>query len=276
MPQNSNDQPRKLPPHMQRIVEERTRNIDDDQSATESRRAALERRRMAIQFDIDQGELALSEDNPWTHRIELLSEALGNVETELQAARQVEEQPYHPLPESPITDITVSPTEPYQVSFTIGSEAFQWGERLDWIERGGILAQPEFVQEAGDAANLVPNDTPPALVEPVAGHLRESVMAFAIVLRDAQLGDEQMPADVTLADLAPKCPVCGGWMDFNRTCNACAVRKVNEHQLFQERQHLMKERSSEAEERHRLGERLSLALRRMEDIDRQLAELKAQ
>ena len=80
---------------------------------------------------------------------------------------------------------------------------------------------------------------------------------------------------MTLADLAPKCPTCGGWMDYNRNCNTCAVRKVSEQNLFQERQHLMKERSAEAEERHRLGERLPLAQRRMADVERELAELDA-
>src|SRR5699024_8102257 len=144
--------------------------------------------------------------------------------------------------------------------------SFQWGEKLDWIERGGILAQPEFVQEAGDAAKLVPSDTPVELVEPLGAHLRESVTAFAVSVRDARLGEEERPAGVTRADLAQKCPVCGGWMDYSRTCNACAVRTVNEHSLFQERQRLMKERSAEAEERHRLGERLPLAQRRMAEV----------
>lgn len=270
----SENQPnRKLPPHMQRLVQERAHNIDDEQTDSESRRAALERRRMAIQFDIDQGELALSPENPWTHRIELLTEALANVESELQSARQIEPQPYHPLPVTPIEDIAVSDAEPYQVSFRIGDEEFHWGERLDWQERGGSLAQPEFVQEGGSADALVPADTPQELVQPLRAHLRDSVTAFAVVLRDGRLGEHVLPTDVTLADLAPKCPVCGGWMDFNRSCNACAARKVNEHSLFQERQHLMKERSSEAEERHRLGERLSLAMRRMADIERELAEL---
>lgn len=273
MPQENSNSTRKLPPHMQKIVEERSRNIDNDQSPNESRRTALERRRIAIQFDIDQGELALSPENPWTHRIELLSEALANVENELASIRTVEEQSYYPLPPTPISDVEVSESEPYQVSFRVGDEGFRWVERLDWIERGGILAQPEFVQEHGDAANLLPPDTPAELEESLTAHLRESVMAFAVVLRDAQLAEEPIPTDVTLADLAPKCPVCGGWMDFNRTCNTCAVRKVNEQNLFQERQHLMKERSTEAEERHRLGERLPLALRRMEDLDRQIADL---
>lgn len=270
----SDNQPtRKLPPHMQRLLGERSHNIDDDQSAGESRRAALERRRMAIQFDIDQGELALEPHNPWTHRIELLTEALGNVETEIQKARQVERQPYHPLPTTPISDMQVSDAEPYQVSFTIDGEMFQWGERLDWIERGGILAQPEFVLERGSVEALVPTDTPEELISPLRDHLRDSVTAFAVVLRDARLAGEDLPSGVTLADLAPQCPVCGGWMDYNKTCNACAIRKVNEQSLFSERQHLMKERSAEAEERHRLGERLPLALRRMADLERELAEL---
>lgn len=272
MTQN-NDNSRKLPPHMQRIMQERARNIDDDQTSGESRRAALERRRMAIQFDIDQGELALDPENPWTHRIELLTEALTNVESELQSARQVTPQPFYPLPATPIVNVEVSDTEPYQVSFQIGDEQFRWSERLDWIERGGVLAQPEFVQEAGDAESLVPADTPDVLKNPMASHLAESVTAFAVVLRDARLAGEALPSDVTLADLSPPCPVCGGWMDYNRTCNACAVRKVNEQSLFQERQHLMKERSTELEERHRLGERLPLALRRMADLERELAEI---
>lgn len=270
---DSNDQPRKLPPHMQRIMQERSRNIDAEHASVESRRAELERRRMAIQFDIDQGELALSPDNPWTHRIELLTEALSNVEAELAAARNVEQQPYHPLPATPISEISVSEKEPYEVSFSIGNERFQWSERLDWIERGGILAQPEFVREQGSVVDIVPSDTPLEFVRPLSDHLSDSVTAFAVVLRDAQLGEEPIPENVTLADLAPKCPTCGGWMDYNRNCNNCAVRKVNEQNLFQERQHLMKERSAEAEERHRLGERLPLAQRRMADIERQLAEL---
>lgn len=269
----SNSESRKLPPHLQRIVQDRARNIDNEQGSNESRRAALERRRMAIQFDIDQGELALDSENPWTHRIELLTEALANVESELAAARQVEPQPYHPLPATPIAALDVREAEPYQVSFRIDGESFAWSEQLDWIERGGLLAQPEFVLEQGDAARLVPMDTPEDLIDPLRDHLRDSVTAFAIVLRDARLADEPLPDGVTLADLAPRCPVCGSWMDYNRTCNSCAIRKVNEQNLFGERQRLMKERSAEAEERHRLGERLPLALRRMADLERELSEL---
>lgn len=270
---DSNNQARKLPPHMQRIVKERAHNIDDEQMAAESRRVALERRRMAIQFDIDQGELALSPDNPWTHRIELLTEALANVETDLARSRVIAPGRYHQVPSLPIERITVSESEPFEVSFSIGSVAFAWSERLDWMERGGLLAQPDFVQDAGAVESLIPTDTPVDLREPLRDHLRESVTAFAILLRDARLDGGELPSGATLAELASPCPVCGGWMDFNGACNTCAIRKVQEHQLFLERQHMMKERSSEAEERHRFGERLPLALRRMADLERELAEL---
>lgn len=268
------DQPKRtLPPHMQRIVDQRSRSIDEPQGEGESRRNALERRRLAIQFDIDQGELAQEPDNPWSHRIELLTEALANVESELAAIRRVEPSPYHPVPAIPIQGIDVSREEPYRVSFSIGGEDFAWQERLDWIERGGILAQPQLVQESGNARMLVPADTPHDLRDQLGDHLEGSVTSLAVSLRDAQLNEQALPDAITLVDLAKPCPVCAGWTDWNGHCNACAHRKVQEQALFNERQHLMKERSAEAEERHRLAERLPLARKRMSDLQRELAEL---
>ena len=266
---------RQLPPHMQRIVAERSHSIDDPRAEGESRRHALERRRMSIQFDIDQGELALDAENPWTHRIELLTEALANVEAELATSRVVQPQPYYPLPHVPIENVSVSESEPYRVSFTIAGESFVWQERLDWIERGGLLAQPEFIREAGDVVALLPSHTPEELREALLRHLEGSVTSYAVALRDARLNETVLPVSATLADLARPCPVCGGWTEWNGHCNACAIRKVNELELFSERQHLMKERSAEAEERHRLGERLPLARRRMADLEREIASLDA-
>ncbi len=263
---------RQLPPHMQRIVSERSRSIDDPQASGESRRHALERRRMALQFDIDQGELALDAENPWTHRIDLLTEALANVEAELAAKRTLEAQPYYPVPDLPIEHVVVSESEPYRVEFSIAGERFAWQERLDWIERGGLLAQPDFAKESGDVAGLIPEETPEELKDALARHLDGSVTAFAVALRDARLNDAPLPV-ASLADLARPCPVCGGWTEWGGHCNACAIRKVEEQALFAERQHLMKERATEAEERHRLGERLPLARRRMADLEREIASL---
>lgn len=262
---------RTLPPHMQRIVDERSApRLRPDPSVAEQR-DAYERRRIALQFDIDQGELASSPDNPWTHRIELLSEALVNVEDDLQQAEQVEPGPYHPVPATPITDLRIERGEGIALSFRIGGEAFAFEEVLDWAERGTQIARPELVQTNGDVAALVPADTPAELVEPLRRHLRESVITFAIDLRDRTLDDESLPANPTLADLAPPCEACGGWTDWKGHCDACSTRKARVQELFRERTRLLKERANEAEERHRLADRLPLARHRMRDLENEIA-----
>lgn len=264
---------RKLPPHMQRILEERSRGIEESRGSSESARASLERRRLAIQFDIDQGELAQQPDNPWSHRISLLTEAIANVEAELADARKVTPGTYAELPAIPVENVVVSSEEPYDVRFAIADQDFRWQEKLDWIERGGLLAQPEMEHVTGDARLLLPADTPDPIRGELAQHLVNSVTAFAVALRDARLNGEPVPVNVTLADLARPCPECGGWTDYYGHCNTCAHRRATEQHLFQERQRLMKERSAEAEERHRMSERLPLARRRMADLEREIQGL---
>lgn len=264
---------RKLPPHMQRILEERRHRFDDAPGRDDSKRASLEQRRLAIQFDIDQGELAQSPDNPWSERIALLTEALELVERELAEARVVEPGAYHPFPATPLANVSVSEAEPYAVSFEIEGEPFVWQEKLDWIERGGLLAQPELEQVRGSVSNIDIGDLPDSMRVSAKSHLRESMSSLAVALRDARLNDEAIPNGLTLASLGQPCPKCGGWADYNGQCNACSIRAAREQHLFQERQHLMKERSAEAEERHRMAERLPLARRRMADVERELSAL---
>lgn len=274
---DSRDQPtaRKLPPHMQRIIDERSAPRLRPDASVEEQRNAYERRRMALQFDIDQGELASSPENPWSHRIQLLTEALADVENELREAEQVVPGPWHPLPATPIRDIDAEKNEAVRLRFSIDGETFEFEELLDWAERGTQVARPELVQTGGDAAKLVPEDTPNDLVEPLQRHLQDSVVTFATDMRDHVLDNDPLPQDATLADLAKPCPTCGGWTDWKGACDTCAARKGRAHQLFQERNHLMKERSAEAEERHRLAERLALARHRMRDLENEIAQWEA-
>jgi hypothetical protein len=262
---------RKLPPHMQRIVDERSAPRVSSDPSVEEQRDAYERRRISLQFDIDQGELASSPDNPWSHRIELLTEALVNVEEELRQAEQVVPGPYHPLPATPITGVTVQRNDGISLSFRVGDHAFAFEEVLDWAERGTQLARPELVQVEGDAAGLVPEDTPPELVAPFEAHLRDSVVTFATDLRDRTLDEEPLPGDATLADLARPCATCGGWSDWKGSCDTCSTRKARAQDLFRERTHLLRERANEAEERHRLADRLPLARHRMRDLQNEFA-----
>lgn len=262
---------RTLPPHMQRIVDERSAPRLGADPSVEEQRDAYERRRIALQFDIDQGELASSADNPWLHRIALLTEALVNVEEELRQAEQVVPGPYHPVPATPITGMHVERGEGIALGFTIGAETFAFEEVLDWAERGTQIARPELVQTAGDATKLLPGDPPPDLVEAMQRHLQDGVVTFATDLRDRTLDEDPMPEEASLADLARPCPVCGGWTDWKGHCDTCSTRKARAQELFRERTHLLRERASEAEERHRLSDRLALARHRMRDLENEIA-----
>src|SRR5699024_8606443 len=94
---------RTLPPHRQRLHEElppRTRNPSADEQ-----RVAFERKRRAIEFDSAQGELAADDDNPWNHRIALLTEALETVKQDQDALTNMPKEPYAPVPPTPITNM---------------------------------------------------------------------------------------------------------------------------------------------------------------------------
>lgn len=260
-----------LPPHMQRIVGERSKGRRRPEMSVESRRAAFERSRLAIEYDIEQGHLASEPENPWTHRIELLTEALGTVEDDLQAESQVSPEPYYPLPPTPITGIEIEKDPPIKVSFMIDGHQFLYAETLDWAERGHQISQPEFRATKSEVDALIPEGMPPELREPLKRHLTDSLAVFATDLRDRALDNEPMPDNATLADLARPCEVCGGWADWRGRCDACTNRKAREQSLRMEQNRLLRERASEAEERHRLAERLPIARRRLADLEAEIA-----
>jgi hypothetical protein len=260
-----------LPPHMQRLVDARNEARQRDKLPVEQQRAALERKRLAIEFDIEQGELATDQENPWTHRIELLTEALATVEQDIRDVESVQPGQYHPLPQTPIGNITVTRDDgALAVSFTISDGRFAYGEVLDWAERGHQVAPPEFRVEESHVDALIPSDIPRDLSEPLRQHLVDSLAVFATDLRDRTLDDEPLPASPTLADLAGPCPACGGWTDWRGRCDACTRRKAEAQNLLQERNRLLRERSAESEERHRLAERLPIARKRLADLEREI------
>jgi hypothetical protein len=264
-----------LPPHLQRIVEERGRERTARKAATaDERLATMQRQRLAMLYDIEQGELAASGDNPWQHRIELLTEALGTVQDDLRAVAEVPPSPWHPLPPTPVTGIDVSiENDLASIAFNVSGQHFAFAEERDWSERGHQLARPELEQIAGDPAALVPEDTPADLREPLALHLRESLYVFAADLRDVTLDGEPLPQHPTLADMGKPCPACGGWTDWRGRCEACTIRKARQQELKREETRLLSERAQEAEERHRLVERLPISRRRLADLDAEIAAL---
>ncbi|HEV2129045.1 MAG TPA: hypothetical protein VGR22_10545 [Thermomicrobiales bacterium] len=267
---------RTLPPHLKEQLKQRPRRTGD---AADLRRrlAALRKRRTDALYDIEQGELALEDDNPWKQRIELLGETLETVEADYAEAEEVEPGPYHPLPETPIEDMRVAiENDVATVSFRVGDEPFAYEEPLDWAERGHQIARTELRRTAGDPSTVVPDNVPDELRDELHSHLENSLFVLATVLRDATLDEEPVPEKVTLADLARPCSTCGGWMDVRGRCQHCARRKLRLQELFRERDRLLSERAAEIEEQHRMAERLPLARRRLNDVEAEIAQIEEQ
>lgn len=260
---------RPLPPHLASVRTTGSRPRLEGRALIEQ----LQGRRQDVLYEIEQGQLAASDENPWTERMALLSEALATVEDDIRALDHVPAQPYAPLPETPITDIAVDTGEPPDVSFTIDGQAFQYSEDLDWAERGHQVTRTELVQRAGNPDALVPATTPNALKPALAAHLAQSLFAFASDLRDRALDGEPLPDHPTLADLGRPCPDCGGWMEWGGVCQACARRKAERFRLMAERNDLLSKRAREADERSRLIELLPVARRRLADFDTEIAAI---
>lgn len=260
---------------MQRIVEER-RKPDAASQDIKSKLARLERSRLAAIYDVEQGELAASPDNPWRERIDLLTQAMKTVEEDRAKLRIIEPSPFFPLPATPITGIAVETDPVADVTFGVGGQQFHYEEDRDWAERGHQLTHTELRQSAGDVPALLPADVPAELRDPLLAHLDESLFVFASDMRDRTLDQVALPDQPVLADLAQPCPVCGGWTDWQGRCQACRNREAGMQALKREENRLLSERSQEAEERHRLAERLPIALRRLKDIEVEIEALQAQ
>ncbi len=267
---------RGLPPHMQKIVGERRRPADMRVTDPAQRLARMKQQRLAMTFDLDQGELAAAADNPWTNRIALLTDAMETVHDDQQQLRSAPKSAYFPVPPIPISELTVSDSQPIEVSFAIAPEAFDYREELDWAERGHQMALPELIRRNGSAHSLAPAGTPEDLRDALQAHLSHSLDVFASDMRDRRLDEEPLPVQPTLADLAPPCPTCGGWADWKGRCATCAMRACEELRLRREEQRLLDERAREAEERHRLMERLPITRRRLADLDVEIERLETE
>lgn len=249
------------------------RPTSPDPATRDQRLAQLRTRREGILFDATQAELASQPDNPWRERVALLDETLAAVEGDLDALDCIEPLPALPLPETPITAIDVTNDESVSVSFSLGSQRFQFSEEIDWAERGGAVVRGDLQQRAGDASRLVPDGIPDDRRADLARHLRDSVTVLATDLRDRGLDGEPLPDHPSLADLARPCPVCGGWRDWGGTCETCAARAWKRQQLFAEANRLRAEQMAEEEQRHTWAERLPVARRRLTVIDQEIATL---
>jgi hypothetical protein len=237
------------------------------------RLAELRRRRQEALFDVEQGELAEAPDNPWAERIDPLSGALAAIEADRQRLDARPTMTPLALPAMPMDFVVARNDEQIEVDFGIEGERFRYAEETDWDERGGPTVRGDLRRQAGDPAELLPPDLPPDRRGALLNHLDGSLDVFATDLRDRVLAGAPMPDRPTLADLAQPCPRCGGWRDWLGRCPECARRDMRRRKLRQEGQRLERERAAEAEERHRLVDRLPVARRRLALIEAELAGL---
>lgn len=260
---------RKFPLHMQQAPTQRQRPGSAD---PRTRLATLRQRRTAVMYDVEQGELAREDDNPWKQRASLLTEALDTVQADRDEAVKVKPQPYVPLDSTPIRDPRVTfENEIATVAFSIGDQRFDYEELQDWAERGHQVIRGDLARTHGSPEPFLPNNVPTDLRKPFQEHLDLSLFVYATDLRDRAVNGEPMPEVTTLADLAQPCPVCGGWTDVLGRCQSCARRNARIQELDRERNRLLSERAEELEEQHRVAERLPVARRRLADIDTEIA-----
>jgi hypothetical protein len=237
------------------------------------RLAQLRKRREQLGYDLERAESAHDPENQWTERVALLDESLATIAADLEELAHIEPLSPIPVPATPITGLSATREEPAEVRFTIGGEQFRFEEETDWDQRGGPVVRGDLRQQAGDATRLMPDGIPEERRESLAQHLVESVIVFATDLRDRALEHQPLPAAPTLADLAEPCPVCGDWQEWGGTCETCAQRTFRRQRLNAEALRIEKEREEQIEDRHKWAERLSVARRRMADLDAQIAAL---
>lgn len=224
-------------------------------------------------FDIDQGELALQLENPWRDRIDLLSEAIANVESDLAALDALPATTAPAIDPVSIVDIVASGGELIQIAFTIGEERFHFEEQVDWDQRGGPTVRGDLQLVSGSVDSLLGSARTVDERVALRNHLIDSIVVFATDLRDRTLSGEPLPSAPILTDLAKPCPTCGGWMVWNGRCPACTSRAIERQRLRVERDRLDGDRRKEADERHRLADGLPISRRRLAAVETDITNL---
>ncbi len=247
------------------------RRIPD--TADDRRIAELRRRREAMIFDIDQGELALQPDNPWQERIDLLGEAITNVESDLAALDAFPATPTPAIEPRPIVDIVAHGDDLIQIAFSIGEARFRFEEQVDWDQRGGPTVRGDLQSVEGSVDSLLGSARTVDERVALRDHLTDSIAVFATDLRDRTLSGGPLPPSPTLADLARPCPTCGGWTDWNGRCPACTSRATERQRLRLERDRLDGDRRKEADERRRLADGLPISRRRLAAVETDITNL---
>jgi hypothetical protein len=160
----------------------------------------------------------------------------------------------------------VQRAEPVSVRFRIGPTPFHYREEIDWAERGTQRATGMLGRVEGDVEGLLPTGVPAERRDELREHLAHALATFA-----EQLRDEPAASNLTLADLASPCVVCGGWRDLKGRCPACQERQWRADRLRSDADRLLKERTQLQDELQRVRDRLPVLRRQLADAEADLA-----
>ncbi|HVX31485.1 MAG TPA: hypothetical protein VHA53_13475 [Nitrolancea sp.] len=243
--------------------------------AERRRLARLETRRMNLEFDLSRAESAFLPHNRWTERIEQLDEAIAQANEDIaQLVPRPSDIPTVQLEPEPIAVTVVSTAEPAEIVLQAGNVKLDYREEVDWAERGHQLALPVLALFDGDVRPLIPETLDGAQQERLAEHLRNS---FSIIANEAleRATDREPLPELTLADLTQPCTRCGGWLDPKGRCPACTQLDWQRDAIAEAAHRLAHERSEVVAEMEQARERLPVIRRQLQDVDQDIAELRA-
>jgi len=243
--------------------------------AERRRLTRLETRRTNLEYDLSRAESAYLPHNRWTERVEQLDEAIAQANDDIAAlVPRPSDIPTVQLAPEPIDINVVSTAEPAEVLLSANGVTLDYREEVDWAERGHQLELPTLELLQGDVQPLIPATLDDTQRQRLTEHLRNSFSIVANEALERATDNEPLPT-LTLADLTRPCLQCGGWLDPKGRCPACTQLDWQRDEIAEAAQRLAHERSEVTGEMEQARERLPVIRRQLQDVDHDIAELRA-
>ncbi len=243
--------------------------------AERRRLSRLLTRRSNIEFDLSQAETAFLPQNRWTERIEQLDAAITQAGEDLEHLNPGPgDEPLVELPSTPIQIDVRSVEIPSEIVIRCGNESLLFREEVDWAERGHQMALPNLMHVEGHVNSQIPDNLSSEIREHLIVHLHNS---FSIIANDAltRASNDEPMRMLALSDLVQRCKTCGNWLDPLNRCPACAALDWRRNEIVSETNRLIDERNNVMAELQRTRERLPVFRRQLQDVDRDIEELRA-
>ncbi len=273
-------------PPDEQVVGRRPRVSLSDPAVRYRRRTRLERRIKDLRFDIEKAETALEEQNRWSERVAEINQAIDQGKADateiLKPSNPQQPVALEPLPieinhVEPGRNLMITfvvgedddPGDPADIRFTIGPVSFRYTDEIDWSERGHNRSEAELRRVDGDINLLLPDDLPESRRVALHDHLAHSLSTYAEALQTNAFDGQPQP-ELTLADMAVPCPVCGQWRDWKDRCPSCQRRQWEATQIQDEIDRLYDERDQQLEEAQSWRERLPILRRQLSETEKEL------